>query len=185
MVAAEYAAFLSGLNQFVFALAAIVLFDSSTKRDRFNLFKIAYIFVTFVNLDNQIRHPEEKHVWRYMTVAFSGASMFLFLWTAYTTYRSPLHVISSRPGSMPETPLLYTSGPFARIRHPFYTSYLLNYAAMASGTASYINSLILVFMTCLYVQAAMSEEKWLAKGPLEQAYKDYCSRTRRFLPAVL
>jgi protein-S-isoprenylcysteine O-methyltransferase Ste14 len=81
---------------------------------------------------------------------------------------------------------LVTTGPYAKIRHPTYTSYLL----LNIGIAILLLNLILVilFFGAVVTTAykARSEEDLLSSGEaFGQRYRDYMKQTGRFFPNLI
>ena len=78
---------------------------------------------------------------------------------------------------------LITSGPYSYIRHPMYTSVILTIL----GTSIYLNDPRNYLGLCMTIIAvtlkALKEEDLIAKE--NPAYKEYMSRTTRFVPYVL
>lgn len=79
---------------------------------------------------------------------------------------------------------LWTSGPYAYIRNPFYASYLLGYAAAALMFLSVVSVAVVVVMTIFYRQAARREEQKFQAGPFADDYRAYCRRAGRFFPRL-
>lgn len=77
---------------------------------------------------------------------------------------------------------LITNGPYNYIRHPMYTSVILS----VLGTAIYLNDPLNYLGLCMAVIAvilkALKEEHLIAEEYSE--YKEYISRTTRFIPFV-
>jgi protein-S-isoprenylcysteine O-methyltransferase Ste14 len=84
-----------------------------------------------------------------------------------------------------DTPaLLWTGGPFAYIRNPFYASYLL---AMASATLmlpALFRLAVFAGTVLLLTSAARHEERKFARSPLAGEYASYLQRTGRFIPRL-
>lgn len=83
---------------------------------------------------------------------------------------------------MNEDHILFTNGPYARIRHPSYTSYFLSFI----GLFLLVPSLLTMLLLCGiwgYNQLAVKEEEHLLKHFGEE-YSQYMTRTRRFLPSI-
>lgn len=84
-----------------------------------------------------------------------------------------------------DTPeFLWTGGPFAYIRNPFYTSYM-----MSAGSVTLMHphppqlvglALLVVFSSA----AARHEERKFLDSPLEEQYRVYSGKTGRFVPGV-
>jgi protein-S-isoprenylcysteine O-methyltransferase Ste14 len=81
--------------------------------------------------------------------------------------------------------MLWTGGPFAYIRNPFYTSYLLAMASVALMMPSLIRLLVFAGAAMLLRSAARHEERKFAQSPLASEYEPYKQRTGRFLPKIL
>jgi protein-S-isoprenylcysteine O-methyltransferase Ste14 len=79
---------------------------------------------------------------------------------------------------------LWSSGPYAYIRHPFYASYLLAYLAAALILPGVISLLVLIVTILFYSAAAASDERKFAGSALAAEYDAYKRRTGRFLPRL-
>ncbi len=82
-----------------------------------------------------------------------------------------------------DTPeFIWSSGPYAYIRNPFYASYTLSYlgaAMMFPGVTAFV---IVGVMFVYFTLAARHEERKFEGSPLAAEYADYRRRTGRFLP---
>ncbi len=79
---------------------------------------------------------------------------------------------------------LLQTGPYAYVRHPFYTSYLIQWIGWAIATWSWWGIVPVVFMTTAYYVAAKGEEKKFTKTELAAEYAEYKSRTGKFFPKL-
>ena len=108
-------------------------------------------------------------------------SLFLFLGTLGTVYRrkeSGLSVAFST-----DVPVrLIRSGPYAYIRNPFYTAYLLAFFAPLCSKWDGLSALFFTAMLLVYYNAARLEEKKFASSVLKEEYVAYCASTGQFLP---
>jgi protein-S-isoprenylcysteine O-methyltransferase Ste14 len=77
---------------------------------------------------------------------------------------------------------LLTTGPYARIRHPFYASYLLVWIGWAVATWTLFALIPLLFMVVVYAVAARFEERLFANTPLATDYAAYRKRAGLFWP---
>lgn len=93
----------------------------------------------------------------------------------------PLTVIHS--SDAPE--YIVTAGPYGFVRHPFYTSYLANFAAAAVISSSALPLYAFIGATWTYWRAAVAEESKFEQGPLAHAYKSYRSRTSMLIPYIV
>jgi protein-S-isoprenylcysteine O-methyltransferase Ste14 len=85
-----------------------------------------------------------------------------------------------------DTPeFLWTSGPYAYIRNPFYASYLLSYAAIVLMFPSLLPLAVLAGMSVFFFRVARYEEKKFERSPLASQYSEYVKRTGRFFPKLL
>ncbi len=81
--------------------------------------------------------------------------------------------------------MLWTGGPFAYIRNPFYSSYLLAMASVALMMPSIVRILVFAGTGALLTSAARHEERKFAESPLAREYESYRQRTGRFLPKIV
>jgi len=84
-----------------------------------------------------------------------------------------------------DTPtFLCTSGPFAYVRNPFYTSYLLTMAATVIVQPSVFRAAVFLAMVVYFTAAALHEERKFARSEVAAEYARYKDRTGRFLPSL-
>jgi protein-S-isoprenylcysteine O-methyltransferase Ste14 len=87
------------------------------------------------------------------------------------------------PMSRKEHPEFITSGPYAAVRHPIYTGFII--AMLGSSIAvSVIWVIPLVILGIYYIYSARKEEK-LMKELFPEQYSAYMQRTRMFVPFLL
>jgi protein-S-isoprenylcysteine O-methyltransferase Ste14 len=77
-----------------------------------------------------------------------------------------------------------TRGPYAYIRHPFYTSYLVGSVAVLVAFPVVFAAVSLILNVAFFTFAARSEEKSLMESALAPAYAGYRNRTGMFFPRV-
>ena len=77
---------------------------------------------------------------------------------------------------------LCTAGPYAYVRNPFYTSYLLTMASTVAIVPTALRALVWSGMVIYFLRAALYEEKKFARSALAAEYARYTQRTGRFLP---
>lgn len=79
---------------------------------------------------------------------------------------------------------IVTWGPYARVRHPFYTSFLLAFAAavVALPHALTVGALLYAFVALSIT--AVREEKRLSASKFGDEYRNYMSVSGRFLPRI-
>ena len=79
---------------------------------------------------------------------------------------------------------LTEAGPYRRIRHPFYASFLMLLVAAALAAPGVATLGALAWGLAAITWTASREERALLASPLGPAYREYSSRTGRFLPRV-
>lgn len=77
---------------------------------------------------------------------------------------------------------LLSSGPYAHVRHPFYTSYILFWAGLGLSTWSIWAVIPLVTIIVIYTRASRLEEAKFFNSPLVDEYRGYMLRAGRFWP---
>lgn len=114
-------------------------------------------------------------------LALLGGALALFLWACWTNRERKLGLAFA--GAVPGH--VQTGGPYAVVRHPFYTSYILAFlgGAVAAGTLWLVPAVLAGAIT--YWRAAREEEGGFARSPLAKAYGEYAARTGMFLPRLL
>ena len=79
---------------------------------------------------------------------------------------------------------LCTEGPFAHVRNPFYTSYLLAYGSAVAMFPDAVSFVIVAGMIVYYHAAAIFEERKFLRSEFAAEYAAYMRRTGRFLPKL-
>ena len=114
-------------------------------------------------------------------VLASAASLSL-IWLTVGTHRIPLALWHQSDDAPQE---IVTWGPYARIRHPFYSSFVLALLAgvlVAPGWGTL--AMLLVGICALSLTARREERRLLSSSSLGDVYRDYMPTTGRFVPAV-
>ncbi len=105
----------------------------------------------------------------------------LFWWARSATKAKRLTIVFSE-----DTPkFLVNEGPYKWVRHPFYTSYMINYVGLALLTRMPFVIGAASFMTVVYLVAARREEKKFSHSPFQKDYQTYAARTGAFFPNPL
>jgi protein-S-isoprenylcysteine O-methyltransferase Ste14 len=80
---------------------------------------------------------------------------------------------------------LVTHGPYAWIRHPFYSAYVLAAAGGAVFVSEWWAWGVPTALFFLYRLASWQEERVLLKGRFGQAFRAYCAVTGGFIPRLV
>jgi len=108
----------------------------------------------------------------------AAALLFLAALEAARRVRLPRTLVDD---PMPRA--LITSGPFALVRHPFYTAYSLAWLAAPVATHGPVITLFGILAVATYVVAARREEPML-EAHFGDAYRAYRSGTGVVLPSL-
>jgi protein-S-isoprenylcysteine O-methyltransferase Ste14 len=111
-------------------------------------------------------------------LVLEGLSLWLFWGAVGASRAARLRFIFDADG--PET--LVRTGPYARVRHPFYASYLIYWAGWALACWSVWGLVPLVVVIVLYARAALFEERLFAGTAMAAAYAEYRRRAGLFWP---
>ena len=117
--------------------------------------------------------------WLSMAFCLWALSLILF-WAAVAANRARPLTWAFEP-NQPDH--LVSTGPYRWIRHPFYLSYTLCWLGPPIATGKPWLLIPVFVMLLLYWRAASAEEANFLSSPLAPAYREYQSRTGRFLPA--
>ena len=103
----------------------------------------------------------------------AASAVALYEWARRTAGRQ--HLFIGLSGQVPAA--LLETGPYRWLRHPFYLSYLIAFAAVAVATRSRLGCAVSLASGVLFVVMALHDERTLARSPLAGAYADYRRRT--------
>jgi len=85
-----------------------------------------------------------------------------------------------------DTPqFVFVAGPYAYIRNPFYSSYLLAMFSTATMLPAVHRWVIVSAAVFYFWRAAVFEEKKFARSPVAAEFEAYTQRTGRFIPRRL
>jgi protein-S-isoprenylcysteine O-methyltransferase Ste14 len=112
--------------------------------------------------------------WCGVGIAIAGSA--LFIWTMHHIGRNITDTVVTR-----EKHALVTSGPYHRVRHPFYVGATLLILGNGLGAANwFILAGGAMAVTLLVMRLRIEEQKLVERFGDE--YRDYMKRTRRFVP---
>jgi protein-S-isoprenylcysteine O-methyltransferase Ste14 len=108
-------------------------------------------------------------------------NLFSIALTFFTlgTHRIPI-ALWHQPGDAPRQ--IVTWGAYARIRHPFYASFLLGFIGCCLLFPHPIVLALSLYTFVVLDRTAAGEERRLAASEFGREYTEYRSRTGRFLP---
>jgi protein-S-isoprenylcysteine O-methyltransferase Ste14 len=109
-----------------------------------------------------------------------AASVVLYEWARWTIRERRFHIAWS--GDVPEA--LCDQGPYAYIRHPLYASYILAFGALLAAFPKLAALAIFLLNLALFIHAAVTDERAIARSALAEAYARYKRRTGMFLPRL-
>ena len=109
-----------------------------------------------------------------------GASLMLF--RAAVSASAAARLRFAFDNALPEQ--LVTIGPYQKIRHPFYTSYLIYWAGWVLAVWNVWALLPWLVMAALYTIAARHEEQLLTASGMGEAYASYRRRAGLFWPRL-
>ena len=116
------------------------------------------------------------HWLRWGGVGLGLLSSGLLYWTLHHLGTNFTDTVATRAEAT-----LVTSGPYGRVRHPFYVTVLLLLLSTSLTTANWFIGLLSIFILAFFVLRAPLEEQKLAERFGEE-YRAYIQRTGRFLP---
>jgi protein-S-isoprenylcysteine O-methyltransferase Ste14 len=118
-------------------------------------------------------------VWTTLGLIGFAVATVLFWWTVMTTKRPRLRIAYTEAD--PE--IIYTDGPYAYIRHPFYMSYVIFWisTALVAGRWQWASAVAMGFW---YLRLALSEERRFRVSALSASYDIYRRRTGMLVPRL-
>ncbi len=106
------------------------------------------------------------------------SAIALFVWAIRATRqnRPALAFAGKRPDHV------FSWGPYAYIRHPFYTSYLLFWLGCVVATSSLVMVVLFVALAATYTLAALGEERSFLRSSMHDEYEGFRNATGFFWP---
>jgi protein-S-isoprenylcysteine O-methyltransferase Ste14 len=104
----------------------------------------------------------------------------LFVWAIRTTRqnRPALAFAGKRPNHV------FSWGPYAYIRHPFYTAYLLFWLGCVVATSSLVMVVLFTALVATYTLAALGEERNFLRSSMRDEYERFRNATGFFWPKL-
>ena len=126
-------------------------------------------------------YRQEVHRWNAAAAAvLLACSLLLYEWARRTVRERGFQIAWS--GRVPDS--VCEAGPYARVRHPVYASYLLAFLAMPVAFPRLAMLAIFLFNAALFIHGARSDERSLAQSPLKEEYAAYRRRAGMFFPRL-
>ena len=105
----------------------------------------------------------------------------LFLWACAATRRTRPEMAFS-----PSKPaVLFQTGPYRYVRHPFYSSYLMFWLSCTLATTSITVKVITALLIIIYTVAALQEQSAFLNSAFRPAYEAYQRTAGLFWPRLL
>ncbi len=163
-----------------FSLASFRHFDPTSKSAGNQIIRALTLAGTLLNLALVWKAWPTATALALASFGFGLVSLSLFRAALRSAPSQALHVVFT--GSGPEQ--LVTTGVYARIRNPLYTSYLAYWAGWVPASGLHPVSVACFALFCVaYWIAAREEERFLTHQFGDQ-YLAFKSRTGRFLPRL-
>jgi protein-S-isoprenylcysteine O-methyltransferase Ste14 len=141
---------------------------------RLQLLPIGYVIMFYRTFG-----PRVPAVW----LAIPGLTFFVSSLALYEWARRSIAGKFFSYAYSDDTPdFLWTKGPFAYIRNPFYTSYLLTFAGTAILFPGILTGVLFVVMIAFFFRLVQHEERKFRRSAMASEYEDYMRRTGRFMP---
>ncbi len=113
-----------------------------------------------------------------MIVALTSTALVVWAWRTHRVPLSLWHMENDAPAN------IVTSGPYAFIRHPFYTSFLLGMLGALLHAPHVGLAVTFIYAVAVLNWTAAREERRLAASAFGSEYAAYIKRTGRFLPGL-
>jgi protein-S-isoprenylcysteine O-methyltransferase Ste14 len=161
----------------LFASAGLWHFGSGAKSGT-NIVSVASL-LGFAAVIYTVWTQAEIHLWAVLGVALQSLSAFLFGWSVGASGRRNL----SLAGGESRSTRLLTEGPYAVVRHPFYTSYIIFWIAGIAVAPSAITAASALLLIVIYFYVSRGEDEVLAKR-FKGEFAQWRDRTGAFFPKL-
>jgi protein-S-isoprenylcysteine O-methyltransferase Ste14 len=108
----------------------------------------------------------------------SAISLFVSAILATRQNRPALAFAGKRPNHV------FSWGPYAYIRHPFYTAYLLFWLGCVVATSSFVMVVLFVSLATIYTLAALGEERNFLRSSMRDEFEAFRNTTGFFWPKL-
>lgn len=172
---------LLSLNFLMFIVASRLLFRADHVSKKTYAFVVFFFGLMSASIGSVFTNPTDSCTKLGIASALMAVSALLFGASVQATRKNPFTAIFSHD----EPHHLKDHGPYAHVRHPFYTAYLLNYAGAAFASNGWVPYLVWGAIFGLYHAAARAEELKFMRSPLADSYRRYRATTGMFIPRYL
>ena len=159
----------------LFGSAGIWHFGSGAKSGT-NVVSIASL-LGFAAIVYSVWTQGDIYPWAVLGVAMQSISVFVFGWCIGTSGRRNL----SLAGGDSRSTRLLTEGPYALVRHPFYTSYIIFWVGGIAVACSVFTIASALLMIGIYLHVSRREDEVLAKR-FEGEFAQWHDNTGAFFP---
>lgn len=118
---------------------------------------------------------------REMTATILAMTSVALIMLTLGTHRQPLALWHQSNDAPVE---IVTWGAYARIRHPFYSAFLITLAALLAAVPHVVTLAAFVYGVLILNATAAREERFLAASAFGADYQAYMQRSGRFLPRL-
>ena len=140
-------------------------------------------FLWFIYRDTAaVLNHEDRALWADIVAVLSFVLAFTVFWWAVAATRNRRLTLAFTPD---RPAFLHTSGPYAYVRHPFYSAYLTFWVGTAVAGGGLYSWPVPIVMAGLYIAAARSEEKKFVGSSLSPTYEVYRQRTGMLFPMLV
>ena len=164
-----------------FAGGLTLYFERTRRAPWVMLIHYASVVFAVLQLATMLLLPRRSEPFVYIAIAMYTASIVMFLSAIESAKRTRLQ------RSFVDHPLpdrLITDGPFAWVRHPFCTGYMLAVLAGPIAIAHWLAIVTAMPLLAIAIAAALREERvWLASARSDE-YRAYRQKTGMFIPFV-
>ncbi|MGI9356734.1 MAG: methyltransferase family protein, partial [Rhizobiaceae bacterium] len=133
------------------------------------------LFLTFLSFS--LEQPAGAQVLGFGLLMFS----FVLFWITIRE-SSKAKLLAAFDEKLPHG--LLKSGPYAYVRHPFYTSYLIQWAGWTIAVWNIWAIVPVISMTVIYWVAARDEENKFLRTDMADEYREFVASTGRFFPKL-
>ncbi|MEM1376273.1 MAG: isoprenylcysteine carboxylmethyltransferase family protein [Pseudomonadota bacterium] len=142
---------------------------------------VAKVLVGIATLSFITVYYEQPPTAQWLGLGLVCVAFILFWVTVRETRSARLRAVFTKadPASLVRT------GPYAFVRHPFYTSYLTFWAGLAISSWSVIGAVFFIGSFCIYWYAAGVEEQKFLASDMADDYREFAANRARFFPPFL